>query len=530
MKRTKGINPPTSRDAIESWLDVLVSMLNLPGDQRDQVRDELEDHLRSRVDDLLIMGKTEREAIQTAIHELGETAELAKLISSASRTRTSFRRFAMNATFFVLAGSVLTASVSMMMPSASSGVATPQIESTESAAAQPEEHRIDKRQTFNIVNASTNDKFNAIADAFGLEVKMSTDCRERLMKHGVFDHSFDFQGEFTLEEALRAMNERYMLYLMGIELVHNDRYLEILTDHEYQRSKVEIHAYPIPSWAVTNNDQIQFGISIEQLISTKHDLDYTTIQAINGSLVVAAPPEVHAEFVKMGQQLRELTVQQSAEKQQRWIDQRERKKKQIDALYLEMKTAEDRYSDVIVRKARAESRIEELQIRLNELISDPQKLHHLMQSPNPQNTPEDLRNMIQFERMEVERLDYAAEAERKRADRLREIMVDAEADYILSNLSEPVSDAEGAEPSVSSIVYIQGPGDVRSGAYQLPEQGQLTISRLLMAANVQDLSTKVALKRDGEIKPIGLAGEIISGEIEDTTLIADDQVVISAAQ
>ena len=79
-------------------------------------------------------------------------------------------------------------------------------------------------------------------------------------------------------------------------------------------------------------------------------------------------------------------------------------------------------------------------------------------------------------------------------------------------------------------VAIHGPDGVRSGIYQLPEQGHLTVSRLLMAANVQDLSTKVTLKRDGEIKPIGLAGEIISGEIEDTTLIADDQVVISAAQ
>jgi hypothetical protein len=110
-------NPiPTSRDAIDSWLDVLVSMLSLPATNKAQVRDELEDHLRSRVDDLLVMGTTEREAIQTAINELGETAELAKLISSATRTRTPFRRFAMNAVFFVLAGSVLTASVSMMIP------------------------------------------------------------------------------------------------------------------------------------------------------------------------------------------------------------------------------------------------------------------------------------------------------------------------------------------------------------------------------------------------------------------------------
>ena len=59
MRSSRAPNPlPSSRDAIDSWLDVLVSMLNLPGSQRDQVRDELEDHLRSRVDDLLIMGKS----------------------------------------------------------------------------------------------------------------------------------------------------------------------------------------------------------------------------------------------------------------------------------------------------------------------------------------------------------------------------------------------------------------------------------------------------------------------------------------
>ncbi|MFG0314957.1 MAG: permease prefix domain 1-containing protein, partial [Phycisphaerales bacterium] len=131
MKRTKGISPPSNRDTIESWLDVLVSMLNLPPSQRTQVRDELEDHLRSRVDDLLIMGKPEPDAIQTAIHELGETAELAKLISSASRTRTPFRRFAMNATFFVLAGSIMTASISMMMPTSTHNASNTMISHSE---------------------------------------------------------------------------------------------------------------------------------------------------------------------------------------------------------------------------------------------------------------------------------------------------------------------------------------------------------------------------------------------------------------
>jgi hypothetical protein len=79
-------------------------------------------------------------------------------------------------------------------------------------------------------------------------------------------------------------------------------------------------------------------------------------------------------------------------------------------------------------------------------------------------------------------------------------------------------------------VAIHGPGDVRSGIYQLPQHGSMTVSRLLMAANVQDLSTRVTLRREGEVKPIGLASEILSGEIDDMALLPDDQVVISAAQ
>ncbi|MEZ6163348.1 MAG: permease prefix domain 1-containing protein [Phycisphaerales bacterium] len=530
MKRTKGINPPTSRDAIESWLDVLVSMLNLPPSQRTQVRDELEDHLRSRVDDLLIMGKTEPAAIQTAIHELGETAELAKLISSASRTRTTFRRFAMNATFFVLAGSILTASVSMMMPNASSGVAMPQIMSVESNAAEPEAHRFDERHSFNIVNASTNDKFNAIADAFGLEVRMSSECREQLMLHGVFDHSFDFTGEFTLEEAIRAMKERYQLYLMGIELVHNDRYLEILTDHEYQRSKVEIRAYPIPSWAVTNDDQLQFGMSIEQLISTKHDLDYTTIQPINGSLVVAAPPEIHAEIIDMAAQLKVLAAEMQAKNQARLDHQRLIKEQQLRKLQSEYETAKANYLEANRQLGMLQGEISQLDSqRLRDIRGLSMPTDDAKEKINAQYLPK-----IDAISMHVAEYRFEVDEAKARFERLQSILIDAEADLILSNLNEPIDAGwEGTSRSTQGTmqtVAIHGPDGVRSGIYQLPEQGHLTVSRLLMAANVQDLSTKVTLKRDGEIKPIGLAGEIISGEIEDTTLIADDQVVISAAQ
>lgn len=88
---------PSSADAISSWLEVLTSMLALPETQRRAVRDELEDHLRSRVDDLLITGIDEHDAIRKAVSELGETAELAKVVTNAHTQPTRRRRLMQNA-------------------------------------------------------------------------------------------------------------------------------------------------------------------------------------------------------------------------------------------------------------------------------------------------------------------------------------------------------------------------------------------------------------------------------------------------
>lgn len=80
---------PSSRDPIAEWLDVFTSLLALPPADRGRIRDELEDHLRMRVDDLLIVGMSEPEAVRKAVSELGETAELADRFKAA---RTSTRR------------------------------------------------------------------------------------------------------------------------------------------------------------------------------------------------------------------------------------------------------------------------------------------------------------------------------------------------------------------------------------------------------------------------------------------------------
>lgn len=68
---------PSTRDPIDAWLDVFIRLLGVGRGEAQTIRDELEDHLRSRVDDLTIIGVGEPDAIRRAISELGETAELA---------------------------------------------------------------------------------------------------------------------------------------------------------------------------------------------------------------------------------------------------------------------------------------------------------------------------------------------------------------------------------------------------------------------------------------------------------------------
>jgi hypothetical protein len=122
MTKTKPIQHthirPSSRDPITNWLDVFTKLLAVPPAEQIRIRDELEDHLRMRVDDLLILGMSEPEAVQKAVTELGETAELAKRFKEA-RTNTR-RRFYMHTALFAVAGLALTMSVANIMPHAGS--------------------------------------------------------------------------------------------------------------------------------------------------------------------------------------------------------------------------------------------------------------------------------------------------------------------------------------------------------------------------------------------------------------------------
>lgn len=527
------VGPPTNRDGIETWLDVLTSMLSLPPSQRSQVRDELEDHLRSRVDDLLIMGQSESEAIRTAITELGETAELARHISNANRTSKSFRRFAMNATFFVLAGSVLTASVSMMMPSNSNTIVPA---SVETSTVYSESSTDPVRHTFDFENKQAIGVLKGIANAYGLEFTLSDGVRESGSGRGFVMSQVSLKGEYTLQEAIDAMHAKLFMEYGDSTLVRAGTELILMTLDEHKRMQIKILAYPIPAWAESTSEQGIYASTIEQLLSTKHNLEYTNIQPINGSLVVAAPPEVHAEIIDMAAQLQSLGDQIQAKNEQRRAMQREHQARQMERLTREYEQAKVIYFETRRNHGALQAQLQQLELqRQSDLNSRWEKQESYQADRRPDQVLVDQINAEYEPKLsalhgEISEHQFEVDEAELRFERLQQILIDAEADLIFSDLNEPIPVDSMHDRSTSSpVIYIAGPNGVRSGTYQLPEAGKLTLSRFLVSADVQDLNDKVSLQRGSTNTAIGTAGDIISGTVEPIALLPDDQVIITAA-
>ncbi|MFG0246150.1 MAG: permease prefix domain 1-containing protein [Phycisphaerales bacterium JB052] len=522
MKHTPGNNPkpPTSRDGIETWLDVLTSMLSLPPSQRTQVRDELEDHLRSRVDDLLVQGKSEAEATRTAISELGETAQLARHISSANRTPKSFRRFAMNATFFVLAGSILTASVSMMMPT-NTNTTVPA--AAEARAVGTTESNEPLRKTFLIEREPAVDVLSTIAETFGMRFRFSDGVRRSSTGSAILNLQMGkFEGEFTKQEAIDAIQARLYMDYGETVLAAKDSELVLMTLGEYRREQIEIHAYPIPAWAESSDEQFQFGQSMQELLGTKHDLEYTTIQPVNGSLVVAAPPAVHAEINELAAQLKAISESMLEQREQQRIEQHAQMTRRIDRLRAEYEAAKTVYFAEREKANEFSNRIDELRsrrlfARSNDELSKEQQ--------------EALQTQINNLGEQSKQQEISTDEAKARFQRLQSILIDAESQLILSEVNDALP-GEGKNDPKGEVrtVSIMGTANMRSGIYQLPEAGKLTLARFLMAADVQDPNSRVLLHRGGVSEAIGTVGDISSGTIDSIVMLPDDQVVVTAAE
>lgn len=88
-----------------AWLDLVMTLMRTPEEERRAVREELESHLAERVRDLVLGGESEGEATARAIGELGDAARLARRFDEA--IEPSKRRFAMQVAAMCLAGTAV---------------------------------------------------------------------------------------------------------------------------------------------------------------------------------------------------------------------------------------------------------------------------------------------------------------------------------------------------------------------------------------------------------------------------------------
>lgn len=95
--------------SIDAWLGVVSRLMRLPEATRTEIRNELREHLRERIRDLMLSGRDEREAVRTAIEELGETAQLARRFEAANQPPTG--RYVMHGLLTLVGAGAIAAGV-----------------------------------------------------------------------------------------------------------------------------------------------------------------------------------------------------------------------------------------------------------------------------------------------------------------------------------------------------------------------------------------------------------------------------------
>tara|TARA_A100001391_G_scaffold166456_1_gene126569 strand:+ start:87 stop:1400 length:1314 start_codon:yes stop_codon:yes gene_type:complete len=292
-------HPTGTKDSISSWLDVLTGMLAIPESQRTQVRDEFEDHLRSRIDDLLIVGKPEPEAIRIAIAELGETAELAKLISKAHQ-HAHPRRRTMNIAMITVAIAGLSIGGISLLTNQSAPPTNQTIPGMIPTLVAVDSEHIELKaeeptHTFSLELASVNERLTEIAQAFDYELVLSNHARGQKLQSFLWHHKGPLNGEFTFNQAIEYIENFYDEMYYNYDIVISDDTILIQSEEERQRGLVDMQVYPTPEWVLGHSDQEAYAETIRSLLEVKFDLQYTSIKVLNGALIIAAPPKIHAE-------------------------------------------------------------------------------------------------------------------------------------------------------------------------------------------------------------------------------------------
>jgi hypothetical protein len=121
----------------------------------------------------------------------------------------------------------------------------------------------------------------------------------------------------------------------GYKLTCTDDKILFQSYDEYQRGRIVNMIYAAPSWIGGTTERYNYAESLEELLKVKHDLTYASIQVVDQAIIVAAPPEIHAELGKLAAELDAIIKERRAQQSDEWQAEQARM----------MKLAEQRESD-----------------------------------------------------------------------------------------------------------------------------------------------------------------------------------------
>ena len=459
---------PSAPDPVDAWLDVLVAMLSIPKPDRQRVRDELEDHLRSRIDDLLIHGLTESQALQKAVAELGETADLARQLSHAHKPPRT-RRYAMHALLIALTGTVVALGVNTMRPQAPAPAA---VQTENSVAAEPSEPIPVRDRTLGEVM----DAFVAGSDRnvmvhwplledIGLERDAPIGIDAAPLQFGTILKLLAERTEQDLADSIATL-ETPDLIEVGLrsqfdQRTMHRRYYDLsnLVGHEVKNPVTGQQAVITRAGASYTGGQgammiaqlLETHVSPDDWVRTGGDLARYT--AIGNVLVITAPERIHAEIESA---LSELDETQRASYREAQSIARSR----IETLDRQQQRLENEYREVFDRWA-----------AITESRSDAT-----------------VDGVTDFEKLEIIERTRSDLASRMQAIRIRQTAIASQMDELARewSLTSPdhasQSEAE-PDPSDGKVVYlVRGIGE--HVAFVLPDGEELTVRGLLAANGV----------------------------------------------
>ncbi len=296
---------PSSKDPIVSWLDVMSNMLELPDTQRKQVRDELEDHLRSRVDDLIIMGNTEHQAIKIAVSELGETAEIAKLISNAhsipTRRRTIMNTLAIAAAITGMSFGWISLTQSTEQIQSNTVAENAQANSTFAIEVTEADFKASDPNATHVFeyesHISMYTMLKDIAKAFGKELEISQAIIGSSIDAYLGSSHASIEGEMTFEQAIAHFNDIFDPALIGTEILVGDRVIELITHGEYLRRSTSIEHYSI-EWSSFEHAQNIYH-TLENIVGKGRHSTHFNMSVVGDQVIVDALPKAHEQVIEI---------------------------------------------------------------------------------------------------------------------------------------------------------------------------------------------------------------------------------------